>query len=1017
MLVRLGFAFLFLCSPLLASELEPAALKFFEEKVRPILADNCYSCHSVNAKKLKGKLYLDSREGVARGGENGAVIVAGDPDKSRLIQAVRYKLKDTEMPPDGPLKAAEVAALEQWVKMGAPDPRTSDAKLPSLNAKTINIEEGKKFWSFAPLANPVPPIVSNEAWCKTLLDRFVLAKLEEKKIAPNPHIDKRRLARRVYFDLIGLPPTPEEIDAFVNDASPGGYEKLIDSLLSSPRFGEKWARHWLDLARFAESHGFEHDYDRKYAYHYRDFVIQAFNEDLPYDTFVKWQIAGDELAPENPLAMKATGFLAAGVHATQITANQAEKERYDELDDIVQTIGTGMLGMSFGCARCHDHKFDPIPTRDYYRLVSTFTKTVRSEVEIDMDRANTIKTKAAFDVEHKPLAEALEKYEHEQLASKLAAWEKSDAAKELRAKPQWMVLDIVESKSEGGANFKKLDDGSLLATGNNAKFDAYTFTAHTDLKKITGVRLEALADPSMVKGGPGRAGNGNFALTDFSMTALARGEKEAKPVSVKFQNAKADFEQKGLPVAAAIDADPKSAWAIDPQFGRNHTATFEAEKELTFENGATLTFKLRFNNNDGHSIGRTRLSVTSMTPPLTLDGQGIPAGIAAILDTPVEKRSAEQTKSLMNWFKPLDTEWARLNKIVQEHLAKAPKGKPEMVLISSEGTPAVRLHTQGPDFYEKTFYLKRGDLNQKQEEAPAGYPLVLVRASDGEKHWESAPPPGCKTLYKRVGLAKWITDANQGAGNLLARVIVNRLWYYHMGRGIVNTPSDFGFQGQRPVDPELLDYLARQLIANGWRLKPIHKLIMTSATYLQDSKFDKAKAEADPENKLFWRRRSVLLEAELIRDAMLSISGQLDTRMYGPGTLNEGERRRSVYLTVKRSHLIPMLALFDAPSATIGVGQRPSTTIAPQALALMNNSYVREFAGAFAKRIAPNAETPFEESVKNGYLIALGRAPDADELKDSVEFLNEMSKETNREKALADFCQALMGLNEFVYVE
>ncbi len=1004
-------------APVLASEIEPAALKFFEEKVRPILADNCYSCHSVGAKKLKGKLYLDSREGVARGGEGGAIVVPNDPDKSRMILAVRYKLKDQEMPPDGPLKPEQVAVLEEWVKLGVPDPRTSDVKLPTLAAKTINIEEGRKFWSFQPLKKVEPPKVAATGWCKTPLDHFVLAKLEEKKIAPNPELDKRRLARRVYFDLIGLPPTPEQIDAFVNDAAPNAYEKLVDSLLASPHFGEKWARHWLDVARFAESHGYEQDYDRKYAFHYRDFAIQAFNMDLPYDTFVKWQLAGDEFEPNNPLAMKATGFLAAGTHATQITANQAEKERYDELDDMVQTIGTGMLGLTFGCARCHDHKFDPIPTRDYYRLISTFTKTVRSEIEIDMDRENTQKAKAAFELAHKPIAAALEKYEHEQLAGKLAEWEASGTAKELRAKPAWMPLDIVEFKSEGGATFTKLDDGSLLAAGNNAKFDAYTLTAHTDLKGITGIRVEALAHPSMVKGGPGRAGNGNFALTNVKFSIVPSTKKDAVPDFIKLQNATADFEQKGLPVKAAIDDDPKSAWAIDPQFGKDHTAVFETSRDVGYDGGTTLTVRLYFNNNDGHSIGRPRLSVTTMPRPLPLVGSGMPANVASILDAPADKRTAEQTKILLAWFKPQDAEWAKLNKAVQDHLAQAPKGKGELVMISSEGTPAIRLHTQGPDFYEKTFFLKRGDLNQKLEEAPAGYPLVLVRATEGEKHWESAPPPGSKTLHKRMGLANWITDVDNGAGHLLARVIVNRLWYHHMGRGIVSTPSDFGVQGGRPCDPELLDYLASELIASGWHLKPIHKLIMTSAAYMQDSVFDKTKAAADPENKLFWRRRNTRLEAEAIRDGMLLISGQLDPRMYGPGTLSESDHRRSLYLTVKRSKLIHMLALFDAPSTTQSVGLRPSTTIAPQALELLNNPFVRDCAKAFAKRIAPKPDTPFDESVKNAYLIALGRQPDTDESKDSVEFLTAMSTKTSREQALTDFCQALMGLNEFVYVE
>ena len=825
------------------------------------------------------------------------------------------------------------------------------------------------------------------------------------------------MIRRAYFDTIGLPPTPEQIDTFVNDAAPDAYSKLIDSLLASEHFGEKWARHWLDIARFAESHGYEQDYDRKYAFHYRDFTIQAFNQDLPYNTFIKWQIAGDEFEPTNPLAMKATGFLAAGVHATQITANQAEKERYDELDDMVQTIGTGMLGLTFGCARCHDHKYDPIFSKDYYRLVSTFTKTVRSEVEIDLDPINSRKEKDAFNVTHKPLTDALEKYEREQLASKLEAWEKNAATKELLMKPTWSTLDISEFKSEGGATLTKQDDGSLLATGPDPKFDTYSITAHTDLKNITGIRLEALAHPSMVKGGPGRAGNGNFALSDFKVTARPSAQKDATAAPVKLQNPKADFEQSGLPVKATIDADDKSAWAIDPQFGKDHKAIYETGGTLGFEGGTTLTFKLHFNNNDGHSIGRPRLSVTTMALPLQFDGAGMPPNIAAILDTPRDKRSTTQMTQLLAFYKPHDPEWAKLNKTVQDHLATVPKAKAELVMISSEGTPAMRNHTQGPDFYEKTFYLKRGDLNQKQEEAPAGYPLVLVRTEEGEKHWQTPPPPGAKTLYKRVGLANWITDVDHGAGHLLARVIVNRLWYQHMGRGIVSTPSDFGFQGARPSDPELLDYLASELIANGWHLKPIHKMIMSSAAYLQESTFDKAKADADPENKLFWRRRNVRLEAESIRDAMLAVSGQLDTRMYGPGTLNDADHRRSIYLTVKRSKMIHMLTLFDATSATQSVGQRPSTTVAPQALELLNSPFVRECAKAFVKRIAPTADTPFGASVSSAYLLALGRKPDADEAAASAQFLTEMSAKTSREKALIDFCQAMMDLNEFVYVE
>ncbi len=431
----------------------------------------------------------------------------------------------------------------------------------------------REHWAFQPLRHSVPPAVKDTGWCRTPIDRFVLARMETAGVAPNPAVDRRRLIRRVYFDLTGLPPGPEEIEAFVNDRDPDAYPKVVERLLASPQYGERWARHWLDLARFAESHGFEHDYDRPTAYHYRDFVIRAFNEGMPYDRFVKWQIAGDEYAPDDRLALTATGFLAAGVHSTQITKNEVERQRYDELDDQLATVGTAMLGLTIGCARCHDHKFDPIPQRDYYRLLATFTTTVRTEVEL------------------KPLP------------------------------------------------------GSP----------------------------------------PPRPG--------------------AKPVPVK-------------------------------------------------------------------------------------------------------------------------------------------------ALICSEGLPAVRLHTQGGDFLPETHFLRRGDPNAKDGVATQGFLQVLLPSAGAEKRWQTAPPAGWRTSYRRRALAEWLTDVDQGAGRLLARVIVNRLWQHHLGRGLVATPSDFGSRGERPTHPELLDWLAAELIANGWQLKPIHRAIVTSAVYQEDSRLDEAKAAVDRDNRL-----------------------------------------------------------------------------------------------------------------------------------------------------------------------
>jgi hypothetical protein len=889
----------------------------------------------------------------------------------------------------------------------------------------IVTDEDRHFWSFEPLRPVTPPPVQNETWVRTFIDRFVLARQEARGIAPNPLVDRRRLIRRAYFDLIGLPPPAAEVEAFVNDPAPDAYDRLIDRLLDDPHLGERWARHWLDIARFAESHGFEHDYDRPNAYHYRDFVIKAFNMDLPYDRFVKWQLAGDEYEPNNPLALMATGFLAAGVHSTQITKNQVEKERYDELDDMARTTGTAMLGLTIGCARCHDHKYDPIPTKDYYRLLATFTTTVRSDYEIDLDPEGYRQAKAKFDAEHARIAEPLERYEKEELPGALDRWLATRTQEPGR--PRWVVLDLVEAKSQGGATLTRQDDGSYLAGGKNPDFDTYTFVAHTPLRGITAVRLEALAHPSFVKGGPGRAVNGNFALSDFRLTAAPLAGP-GKPVAVKLVNPKATFEQKGLPIAAAIDGDKKSAWAVDPQFGKDHAAVFEVEGDLGFESGTVLTFTLEFNNNNGHNIGRPRLLVSTEPRPVSLDGEPLLQKVAevfAALDRdPEYKPNDEQRTALLKWYGQRDAKWVELNKAVEEHAKATPKPTLTKALISSEGVPAVRLHTQGGDFLEQTHFLKRGDPNQKEGVADPGYLQVLMRSPNQEKHWQAAPPAGWRTSYRRRALAEWITDADEGAGHLLARVIVNRLWQHHLGRGIVATPSDFGQQGERPTHPELLDWLAGELIHNGWHLKPIHKLIMTSAVYMQGGEFDRQRAAVDPDNRLLWRRPPRRLEAEVIRDSLLAVSGSLDPRMFGPGTLDIAQKRRSIYFFVKRSQLVPTMVLFDAPDALLGLEQRSSTTIAPQALMLMNNAIVRSYADGFARRIAPAERKSLDDAVRSGYLIALGRQPDERELEESVQFVQQQmdaykaeQKKDAQQLALGDFCQVLMSLNEFVYID
>ena len=762
---------------------------FFESKVRPILVEKCDSCHSARAKRVRGNLLLDSRQGWLRGGDSGPAIVPGDPEKSLFIRAIRHSDSELEMPPSGKLPDDAIATLTEWVRRGAPDPRVSAGDASAAKKPTgMDLKTGRKHWAFQPLKPVTIPEVSDPGWCRNQIDRFILAGLDAKGLKPNRPLSRERFLRRLSLDLNGLPPTEEELDTYLGDTAPDAEARIIAAALANPAHGERWGRHWLDLARFAESHGFEHDTDRPTAFPYRDFVIDAINRDLPYDTFVRWQVAGDEIAPDDPQALRATGFLACGVHSTQITANQAEKERYDELDDMVGTIGTAFLGLTVGCARCHDHKFDPITQRDYYRMVANFTTTVRSEPRL----------------------------------------------------PNPLV------------------PGSRI----------------TSLRRVVPSEMIAVG-----------------------------------------------------------------AWP--------------------------------------HPI--SRLAIYGSMDALKSTGRDLIT-----------------------------------------------------TMISTEGLPAVRLHTQGPDFYEKVFLLKRGDPNLKQGQATPGFPRVLTASTTDEGHWKRSPPKGWRTTYRRRALADWMIDTDQGAGALLARVIVNRLWQHNFGRGLVTTASDFGEQGERPSHPELLDWLAAELIRGSWRLKPIQALIVDSAAYRQDGHIDPAKVRLDPDNRTFWRNPGRRLEAEAIRDSILAVSGTLDRRMFGPGTLDEKQTRRSVYFTVKRSQLVPMMLLFDAPDALQGLAVRTSTTVAPQSLLLMNSPVVRSWAESFARRVLSDFDLDRSEStsrdqvtrlVTRTYRMAIARPPSGSDLDDAIAFIDDQRRgyaaEGKSSEALAlaltDFCQTTFALNEFIF--
>ncbi len=884
-------------------------------------------------------------------------------------------------------------------------------------------QQRSKHWAWRELTDPKPPQVKNAKWARNDIDRFILVKLEATGLSPNDEADASALNRRLHYDLVGLPRVVE--------GEGKSFETVVDELLASEHFGERWARHWLDVARFAESHGFEQDYDRPHAYHFRDFVIKAFNQDIPYDQFVRWQVAGDEIAPNDPLALSATGFLGAGVFPTQLTEKEFESARYDELDDMANTTGMAFLALTIGCARCHDHKFDPIATKDYYRLTSTFGLTIRSEIDAPMDTQQYRDGLAKWEKERKPLLVARETFEREELPKRFDNWLNDPDVKTTSASV-WATLDAAEPKSLDGATFTAQGDGSFLLSGKNPNDDRWVVTAKVALPKVTALRIEALTHKSMKGNGPGRAGNGNIALSDIRVFAKKAGAK-GKGKAVKLVNPRADHQQNttSLSIASSIDGDKrKTGWAVDGQIGKDHVCVFEFAEPVENEGGSEFTFEMDYFVNTSHVIGRPRFSVSSqLAPPLKAESQSqVMAALMKAISRPggVEALDEKQRSALRDAYRGIDPKWKELSAKISAHEGKKPQPKKMKMMVSSEGFKPMKHHADGrgyPHFYKKVHFLDRGDPNKKGEEVSQTFIPLLMRNGKNSSHWQAKRPEGARTSHQRKALANWLTDVENGAGYVAARVIVNRLWLHHFGQGLVATPNDFGYQSEPPTHPELLDWLASRLIENNWRLKPMHKLILSSAAWRQSSSYDEAKAAKDLDNQLLWRFTPRRLEGEVIRDSLLSVSGQLDKAMYGKGTLDEKSKRRSVYFFIKRSRLIPTMQLFDAPEPLVSQGRRLSTTIAPQALMFMNSPNVRGYATAFAQRLAQEVGEDLEKVVKAGYRAALGREPDADETAATLAFLKNQeasyqeAKQNNpRHLALVDMAQTLLSLNEFSYL-
>jgi len=859
-------------------------------------------------------------------------------------------------------------------------------------------------WSLQPLRSVQSPRTKDKKWARTPIDSFILAKLEANRMAPNPPTDKRTLLRRVTFDLIGLPPTPEELRAFLADKSPRAFERVVDRLLASPRYGERWARHWMDVVHFAETHGNDQDRIRTNAWPYRDYLIRSFNEDKPYARFVREQLAGDVLFPNDPLATVALGFIAAGPwdesSLRDIREDTIDRQigRYLDRDDMVTTTMSTFASSTVHCARCHDHKFDPISQEDYYSLQAVFAGVDRAERVFDADpnihlaRQTLLKQRRALERKDPALmASLLERA----MQAEVTAWEKSVAASIV----SWIPLEPVSFVSSNGTTLTKQSDGSLLAGGPRPERDTYVITVPTALKGITALRLDVLTDESLPHKGPGRQDNGNLHLSEFKVFA-GTGLK-----LLPLQHASADFDQQSWTSAHAIDGKEKTAWGIHPQVGQPHFAVFELKED--FDGAGPLTFALEQNHGGGHLIGRLRLSATIAPRPIR--ARPFPAEVEKILATASAQRSEEQRKELAAYY---------LRKQIEQKLAALPK--PQLIYAgASDFVPDGGLV---PAKAPRTIHvLKRGDINKPAVEAFPGA-LTVVASIQSRFPLANLSDEGSR----RAALAEWMVDP----GNPLTwRSIANRVWHYHFGRGIVDSPNDLGKMGGQPSHPELLDWLAGWFIEHGGSLKQLHRLIVTGAAYQQSSKDNPAFSRIDFDNRLLWRMNRTRLDAESIRDAILQITGDLDLTMGGPSmkqfTLSPGihvtpvvdyakfdidsrdNRRRSIYRFLFRTLPDPFMDSLDCPEASQLAPMRGASVTALQALSMLNNHFVTRQSERFAERLAAMKPMPTDQ-IAAAYELAYGRSPSRAEAKELLAY--------TRKHGLPNLCRLIFNSNEFMFV-
>ena len=928
----------------------------FTGVIRPILARHCFKCHGPDEKTRKAGLRLDLRSAAIKPAKSGATaIVPGRPDESELVARLDAEADDERMPPPEakrPLEPAEKQALKHWIAAGA--------------GYTTH-------WSFVPPGQTAPPVVRRQGWAQNPIDAFVLAGLEKEGLSPSPRADRATLIRRVSLDLIGLPPTPEEVDSFLQDARPDAYEALVDRLLASPHYGERWARRWLDLARYADTNGYEKDRARS-IWPYRDWVIASLNADMPFDRFTIEQLAGDMLPGDAPGPKIATGF-----HRNTMLNEEGGIDplefRYYAMTDRVATTATAWLGLTLGCAQCHTHKYDPIPQREYYQFMALLNNADEPVWTVPVPdvarrRAEIERTIAArFDdlPNHFP-AGANGEPRKDHLERKLGAWV---AAEEKRA-VRWTTLEPVEAS----ANIPLLTvekDGIVFVSGDQSKRDIYTLKFQTGLKGVTAIRLETLPDDRLPEHGPGRiyyeGAPGDFFLSEVTVSAAGT-PRRLKTATQSSSGGKTES------AAAAIDGDPQTGWSIGGGQGKAHWAVFELETPLSEPSAFTL--QLLFERYHAAGLGKFRISVT--TDPRPVEARGIAPEIEQILLTRTDQRTPEQNRRLLREFIEIAPELAREREGIEALRKSMPK--PVTTLVMEE-RPAANPR--------RTFVHNRGEYLQPTDRVePAVFAFLPPLPTD-------APP-------NRLALARWLVSPDNP---LTGRVVMNRQWAAFFGKGIVRTLDDFGYQGESPTHPELLDWLALEFARQDWSMKAMHRRIVTSATYQQTSKMSPELLAKDPENRLLARGPRVRLEAEQIRDQALRVSGLLSERVGGPGVFppqppgvtsegtygglnwkpsEGGDRfRRGLYTFSKRTAPYASFTTFDAPSGEVCVARREVSNTPLQALTLLNDAVFQDAAQALGSQMATRSGT-IEERLADLFRRCLARPPDPGELATLLQF-------------------------------